>query len=177
MNQQFLLIIFFIISLGLQSCSNKNAGSETKRLSQNQVTEKLLNANKAAIEFENKQIAKLIDSSGWNMLETATGLRYEIIEKGNGPKAETGKIARFEYETKLLSGEIIYSSKQSGPKEFRIGSGGVESGLEEGILLLRVGDVARFVIPSFLAHGLSGDQDRIPPKATLIFKIKFIDLK
>jgi len=177
MNQQFLLIFFSIITLGLQSCSNKKGGGETKRLNQNQVTEKLLEANKATIEFENKQIAKLIDSSGWNMLETATGLRYEIIEKGNGSKAETGELALFEYETKLLNGEIIYSSKQSGPKEFRIGSGGVESGLEEGILLLRVGDVARFVIPSFLAHGLSGDQDRIPPKATLIYKIKLIDLK
>jgi len=137
----------------------------------------LLEANKAAIEVENKQIDKLIDSTGWNMLKTATGLRYEIIEHGNGPKAETGKIARFEYEIKLISGEIIYSSKQSGPKEFRIGSGGVESGLEEGILLLKSGDKAKFVIPSFLAHGLSGDQDRIPPKATLIYTVKLIDLK
>jgi len=170
------LIVFFIIMLGIISCSNKK-DVKPNTLNQDQVTEKLLEANKAAIEVENKQIDKLIDSSGWNMLKTATGLRYEIIEKGNGPKAETGKIARFEYEIKLISGEIIYSSKQSGPKEFRIGSGGVESGLEEGILLLKSGDKAKFVIPSFLAHGLSGDQDRIPPKATLIYTVKLIDLK
>lgn len=163
--------------LGFQSCSNKKNFIETNNLNQDQVTEKLLKANKAAIEFENKQIDKLIAGSGWNMPETATGLRYEIIEKGNGPKAETGKIARLEYETKLIDGKIIYSSDQKGPKEFRIGSGGVESGLEEGILLLQQGDRARFVIPSFLAHGLSGDQDRIPPKATLIYTIKLIDLK
>ena len=170
------LIVFFIIMLGIISCSNKK-DVKPNTLNQDQVTEKLLEANKAAIEVENKQIDKLIDSSGWNMLKTATGLRYEIIEQGNGPKAETGKIARFEYEIKLISGEIIYSSKQSGPKEFRIGSGGVESGLEEGILLLKSGDKAKFVIPSFLAHGLSGDQDRIPPKATLIYTVKLIDLK
>lgn len=177
MNQRFQLVIFLIITLGLMSCSNKKDGGKTKKLNQDQVTEKLLEANKAAVEFENNQIDKLIDSSGWKMDETATGLRYEIIEKGSGPKTETGKIARFEYEIKLISGEIIYSSKQSGPKEFRIGSGGVESGLEEGILLLSEGDKARFVIPSFLAHGLSGDQDKIPPKATLIYTIKLIDLK
>jgi len=171
------LITFVISILGLQSCNNKKNISETKNLNQDQVTEKLLDANKAAIEAENKQIDNLIDSLGWNMAETPTGLRYEIIDQGNGPKAETGKIARFEYELKLISGEIIYSSKQTGLKEFRIGSGGVESGLEEGILLLHAGDKARFVIPSFLAHGLSGDQDRIPLKATLIYTLKLIDLK
>jgi len=174
---RFHLILFFVLILGFQSCSYKKDDGETKRLNQDQVTEKLLKANKAAIEFENKQIDKLIDSSGWNMQVTATGLRYVIIENGNGAKAETGKLARLEYETKLITGEIVYSSLQKGPKEFRIGSGGVESGLEEGILLLRAGDKARFVIPSFLAHGLSGDQDKIPPKATLIYTVKLIDLK
>lgn len=177
MTGKFQQIIFLVIVLGLISCNNKNEVGETKSLRQDEVTEKLLEANIAAIEFENKQIDKLIDSSGWNMIKTATGLRYEIIEKGNGPQAETGKIARFEYEIKLLSGGIIYSSKKSGPKEFRIGSGGVESGLEEGILNLKAGDKARFVIPSYLAHGLSGDQDQIPPKATLMYTVKLIDLK
>ena len=163
--------------LVLYSCSNKKVANESGALSQRQVTERLLDANIAAIEVENNQIDKLIDSLGWNMNKSATGLRYEILEKGDGPKAEFGKMVRFEYETKLMNGEIIYSSIQSGPKEFKIGSGGVESGLEEGILLLNTGDKARLIIPSYLAHGLSGDQDRIPPKATLIYTIKLIDLK
>ncbi len=177
MSYRFQLILFFIIILGFHSCNYKKDSVNTKTLNQDQVTEKLLNANKVAIEFENKQIEKLIDSTGWNMKVTATGLRYEIIENGNGSKAETGKLARIGYETKLITGKIVYSSLQTGPKEFRIGSGGVESGLEEGILLLRAGDKARFVIPSFLAHGLSGDQDKIPPKSTLIYTVKLIDLK
>lgn len=177
MKQRFLLFIFFISMLGSQSCNNKKDVREPNRMNQEQVTEKLVEANIAAIKVENKQIEKLIDSSGWNMIKTATGLRYEIIEKGIGPKAEFGKIVSFEYETKLISGEIIYSSKKSGPKEFRIGSGGVESGLEEGMLLLREGDKARLVIPSYLAHGLSGDQDKIPPMATLIYTLKLIELK
>ena len=148
-----------------------------KSLSQDQVTEKLMEVNKMALQTENKQIEKLIDSSGWNMQKSATGLRFEIIEKGKGAKAENGKLIRFEYEVKLLAGDIVYSSDRSGLKEFRIGSGGVESGLEEGILMLKVGDKARFVIPSYLAHGLSGDQDKIPPKATLIYTVKLIELK
>jgi len=164
------------ILFGIVSCQNKRTGGGTKDLNQEQVTEKLVEANKAAVKLENEQIDKLISSSGWNMLETPTGLRYQILEKGNGPKATFGKLVRFDYEVRLISGELIYSSTQTGPKEFRIGSGGVESGLEEGILLLRTGDQARLIIPSYLAHGLAGDQDRIPPKATLIYTLKLIDL-
>jgi len=171
------LVIPLFLLLCIVGCQNKKDAVETKKLTQNQVTEKLLDANKSSIELENTQIDKLIKSSGWEMIETPTGLRYQILEKGNGPKTSPGKLVRFEYEVKLFSGELIYSSAQSGPKEFSIGSGGVESGLEEGILILRVGDKARLVIPSYLAHGLSGDQNKIPPKATLIYSLKLIDLK
>jgi len=174
---RFRIIMSLGFVLGLISCHNNKDVGETKKLSQEQLTEKLVAANKNSIEIENKQIDTLILSSGWNMLTTSTGLRYQVLEKGNGVKTASGKIVRFDYEVKLISGELIYSSLKTGPKEFRIGSGGVESGLEEGILLLSVGDKVRFIIPSYLAHGLSGDQNLIPPKSTLIYTIKLISLK
>jgi FKBP-type peptidyl-prolyl cis-trans isomerase len=170
-------MLLLFIALSFNSCIKKPHPDETRKYSHHQVTEKLLNANKAAIEFENDQIDKLILSSGWKMQKTATGLRYQIIEVGKGERVSTGKVVRFEYEVKLFSGEIIYSSKSSGLKEFRVGSGGVETGLEEGILLLRVGDKVRFIIPSYLAHGLSGDQDKVPPRASLIYTLKLIEFK
>ena len=171
-------ILFIFSSLfGLISCHHKNEVVVNPSLTREQVTEKLLAANKATIEFENSQIDKMIDSLHWDMQKTSTGLRYQILETGNGPKVTTGKIARFEYEVKLFSGEMVYTSVKTGPKEFKIGSGGVESGLEEAMLLLRTGDKARLIIPSYLAHGLSGDQDKIPPKATLFYTLKLIDLK
>jgi len=177
MINKFQLFFLLFLALCILACHHKKDEVEANKLNQKQVTDKLLDANKAAIEIENTQIDKLIKSSGWKMLETPTGLRYQIIEKGNGKKTSFGKLVRFEYEVKLFSGLLIYSSMKSGPKEFSIGSGGVESGLEEGILLLRVGDKARFIIPSYLAHGLLGDQNRVPPKATLIYTLKLIDLK
>jgi FKBP-type peptidyl-prolyl cis-trans isomerase FkpA len=173
----FRFILFLFVAAGLISCKNRPNDGETKNLSPDQLNEKLLEAYKTTVEFENKQIDKLITNSGWNMIETPTGLRYQILEKGNGPKITAGKFVQFEFEVKLINKETIYSSEQTGLKEFKVGSGGVESGLEEGILLLRVGDKARFIIPSYLAHGLSGDQDKIPPKATLIYTLKLIDFK
>ena len=171
------LIIYFLTGIALISCRDNKDASTKKILTQEQVTEKLLEGNKAAIEFENEQINKYILLNGWNMIKTETGLRYQVIEKGEGAKTAVGKRVQFEYEVKLLSGETIYSSEKTGIKEFALGSGGVESGLEEGMLLLKVGDKARFIIPSYLAHGLSGDQDQIPAKSTLIYTVKLIDLK
>jgi FKBP-type peptidyl-prolyl cis-trans isomerase len=177
MNYKVGLNICFFVAFILSSCSNKKEGVTTQSLDQKQITEKLVEANIAAIKAENLQIDKLIVSKRWKMSETPTGLRYQIIENGNGNNASLSKQVRFEYDVKLISGEEVYSSAKTGPKEFRLGSGGVESGLEEGILLLKLGDKARFIIPSYLAHGLSGDQDKIPPKATLIYTIKIIDLE
>ena len=78
---------------------------------------------------------------------------------------------------RLLNGETIYRSENKGIKEFLIGKGGVESGLEEGILLLHQGDKARFIIPSHLAFGLLGDSDKIPEKASLVYDVELIKIK
>ena len=110
------------------------------------------------------------------MEQSNTGLRYFIYKHGKGLPAEEGKIATLNYEIKLLTGEVCYTSKELGPKQFLIGKGGVETGLEEGILLLKEGDRAKFIIPSHLAFGLLGDSEKIPAKATLVYDVELIEL-
>ncbi len=173
----FLFLAFVCCVISITTGCDSSPKKTKKILSQEQVTERLLEANKAAIKAEDEHIDKYIAINKREFNKTGTGLRYTITEKGSGEKAMAGRIAVFDYEVKLINGESIYSSKQSGAKEFRLGSGGVESGLEEGMLLLRVGDKATFIIPSYLAHGLAGDQDKIPQKATLIYTVKLIDLQ
>ncbi len=107
------------------------------------------------------------------MKESGTGLRYQILVKGKGHKAHTGQIAKIRYSVELFSGKKIYS----GTKLFKIGYGGVENGLEEGILLLKTGEEARFILPSHLAYGLSGDGNKVPPHTPLIYYVKLLELK
>jgi FKBP-type peptidyl-prolyl cis-trans isomerase len=52
----------------------------------------------------------------------------------------------------------------------------VISGWDEGIQLLKVGDKARFVIPSELAYGSRGAGGVIPPNATLIFDVELMNV-
>jgi FKBP-type peptidyl-prolyl cis-trans isomerase len=109
--------------------------------------------------------------------KTSSGLRYKIIQKGDGPKAEKGKTVAVHYEGSLESGQVFdssYSRKQ--PIEFPLGMGQVIPGWDEGISLLQVGDKARFVIPSELAYGSRGAGGVIPPNATLIFDVELVSV-
>jgi FKBP-type peptidyl-prolyl cis-trans isomerase len=110
--------------------------------------------------------------------KTESGLRFKMIQKGSGKQAENGKTVSVHYEGSLENGKVFDSSyPRKKPIEFRLGQGQVIEGWDEGIALLKVGDKARFVIPSYLAYGTSGAGGIIPPNATLIFDVELMDVK
>jgi peptidyl-prolyl cis-trans isomerase A (cyclophilin A) len=110
--------------------------------------------------------------------KTESGLRYQFIQKGDGKQAEKGKTVSVHYEGSLENGKVFDSSyPRKKPIEFKLGIGQVIEGWDEGIALLKVGDKARFVIPSDLAYGPSGAGGVIPPNATLIFDVELMDVK
>jgi len=110
--------------------------------------------------------------------KTESGLRYKMIQKGNGKKAENGKTVSVHYTGQLEDGKVFDSSyPRKKPIEFPLGRGNVIEGWDEGIALLQVGDKARFVIPSHLGYGSRGAGGAIPPNATLIFDVELMDVK
>ncbi len=110
--------------------------------------------------------------------KTPSGLRYKIIQKGSGKKAEKNKTVSVHYEGSLENGKVFDSSySRKKPIEFPLGQGNVIEGWDEGIALLQVGDKARFVIPSHLGYGAQGAGGVIPPNATLIFDVELMDVK
>tara|TARA_R110000751_G_scaffold105046_4_gene200906 strand:+ start:129581 stop:130513 length:933 start_codon:yes stop_codon:yes gene_type:complete len=110
--------------------------------------------------------------------ETKSGLRYQIIQKGNGKKAEKGNQVSVHYKGQLADGTVFDSSyKRNQPLDFQVGVGQVISGWDEGIQLLQVGDKARFVIPSDLGYGSRGAGGAIPPDAVLVFDVELVDVK
>ncbi|WBU89548.1 peptidylprolyl isomerase [Cellulophaga omnivescoria] len=133
--------------------------------------EKRLAEEKAQAEAQMEKLAAGFDA-------TESGLRYKIIQKGNGAKAESGKTVSVHYEGSLVTGQIFDSSyKRNQPIDFQLGVGQVIPGWDEGIALLQIGDKARFVIPSHLAYGSAGAGGVIPPNATLIFDVELMDVK
>ena len=130
-------------------------------------------------EAEEKAKQKeLLDKVAVGYNETNSGLRYKILQEGNGKQATKGATVSVHYKGQLLDGTIFDSSyKRKQPIDFAIGVGQVIPGWDEGIQLLKVGDKARLVIPSNLAYGSSGAGGVIPPDATLIFDVELMDVK
>lgn len=158
----------------LNSCGNNN---DNKLYELNAPDEtQLVKANKHITRTENELINDFISRYNWKMIETGSGLRYMIYKKTEEIKAQTNMIAQICFEVRLLDGTLIYSSKTLGNKEFVIGRGGIESGLEEGILYMKKGEKAKFILPSHLAFGLVGDGKKIPSRATLVYDIELLNL-
>ena len=128
---------------------------------------------------EAKQAAEAeLDKLATGFNKTESGLRYQIIQNGNGAKAEKGKNVSVHYKGQLADGTVFDSSyKRNQPIDFPVGVGQVISGWDEGIQLLKVGDKARFVIPSHLGYGSRGAGGVIPPNATLIFDVELMNVK
>jgi len=167
-------LLFLMVVLLFTAACNTFQGNQNKNKPEKPLTEKeLIALNRRLMRREKKQINDFIRLQHWKMKETGTGLRYEILKHGTGKRAKTGEIAVIRYQVKLFDGEKVYS----GIKTFKIGYGNVESGLEEGILLLKQGDVARFILPSHLAYGLSGDGNKIPPHVPIIYHVDLLKLK
>ena len=119
-----------------------------------------------------------LDKLATGFSKTDSGLRYQIIQKGDGKSAEKGKTVSVHYKGQLADGTVFDSSyKRNQPLDFTVGVGQVIPGWDEGIGLLQVGDKARLVIPSDLGYGSRGAGGVIPPDATLVFDVELMDVK
>lgn len=113
----------------------------------------------------------------WKVEETGSGLRYYIYKNGDGPMAESGMTAKVRFKITLLTGETCYQTEGEEAESFKIDKSEIESGVQEGIKKMRVGDKAKLIIPSHLGHGLAGDFDKIPPLTTIVVDLELISLK
>ena len=169
-------LILLFISLVFASCDDASNNSKRK-IDKEKLDKELVALNKANIEVEDRQIDDYLNRRGWNFERTKSGLRYFIYQKGLGQMPYSGGSVVIDYEISLIRGEVLYSSKELGPKVFVVDKSEEPSGLQEAIKLLKVGDKAKLVVPSYLAYGLLGDDNKIPTKATLFYDIYLKEIR
>jgi len=163
-----------MLIISFTQCRNEEPGRSGQDVTG--LKEPLIKANQEVVREENGQIDDFVKRYRWNMEKTSTGIRYIIIKHGIGPKTQAGKTVKLSYTLTLLTGDTVYSALKDGPIIFEVGKGQVITGLEEAILLLHVGDHAKIIIPSHLAYGLIGDQNKIRHKASLVYDLEFISM-
>jgi FKBP-type peptidyl-prolyl cis-trans isomerase FklB len=106
---------------------------------------------------------------------TASGLQYEVLKTGSGPKPTTTNTVKVHYHGTLIDGTVFDSSVQRNePIEFPLT--GVIQGWVEALQMMSVGDKWKLTIPPAIAYGPRGKGD-IPPNAVLIFEVELLGIK
>jgi FKBP-type peptidyl-prolyl cis-trans isomerase FkpA len=173
------LFFIFIFLVFLSACKDKTTTGFVIKPTQEQVEEEtsLMRGNRKMITLESEEIDLFIKRYGWNMTKTATGLRYEVLKQGKGKLLKEGEEVEIKFITQFLTGDTVYTSQKYGNKVFTINKTDEIVALHEAMFLLKKGAIARLIIPSHLAYGISGDGDRIIGQHSLVMHIELLNTK
>jgi len=130
--------------------------------------------NRYLIQKDKERIQNYIARKNLNMTESPTGLWYQIIKPGEGVRLTDSDKIIMEYDCSLLDGTKCYSSENQGPRELILGRSNMEPGLNEGLRLLKPGAEAVFILPPYMAYGLTGDGKKIPSRAVIVYYITIL---
>lgn len=175
MNRHFFILSGIILLWISTFVSCHSESKELQKPTIDNLDEKILNANKLIVKDEAKDIELLLKRYGWEMQSSGSGLYYEITDKKEGNKLlQKGDKVEINYSISLINGKEVYNSKKDGIKTIVIEQSDEPAGLHELLKLMRIGEKAKAIMPSHLAYGILGDNDKIPPYATLIYRIEII---
>tara|TARA_R110001583_G_scaffold193153_1_gene360877 strand:- start:5837 stop:6310 length:474 start_codon:yes stop_codon:yes gene_type:complete len=111
-----------------------------------------------------------------DVIETASGLQYQLLERGNGTENPTANSkVTVHYHGTLLDGTVFDSSVDR-DKPISFGLNQVISGWTEGVQLMVVGDKFKFFIPSTLGYGDKA-AGKIAPGSLLTFEVTLLEVQ
>jgi len=104
------------------------------------------------------------------------GIMKRIIEEGAGDTPTPGNEVEVHYVGRLLDGNVFDSSRARNEHfKFKVGTGQVIKGWDEGIVTMKRGEVAILTCTAEYAYGPAGSPPKIPPNATLDFEVEMFD--
>lgn len=109
------------------------------------------------------------------VITTASGLQYEVIKMGTGPKPTAESTVKVHYAGTLIDGTQFDSSiERNEPAQFPVS--GVIAGWTEALQLMPVGSKFKLVLPESVAYGANGAGEVIKPFSTLVFEVELLEI-
>jgi len=163
---------------GIKDLIEKDKTDITMEEAQQVIQTAIMAAMEKAAEENAKAEKAFFDENGKKagIKSTASGLQYEVITEGTGPKPLATDTVRVDYVGTFIDGEVFDSSIESGePAVFPVNM--VIPGWVEAIQLMPVGSKYKLYIPSALAYGAEGSQGGIEPNTVLIFEVELLAIE
>ncbi len=171
-------LLYYSLVLFITFSACKRDASTDKQLPEEKEIKQFIQVkNKENIRIEDQQIDDYLNRRNWIFQKTKTGIRYQFYRKGGGLQPQIGQVVELEYSLQLIRGEEIFDSKKDGLLTFTVDKEDVPAGLNEFVKMMHVGDKAKLIVPSYLGYGATGDDDKIPPRATLIYDLELKQVK
>jgi FKBP-type peptidyl-prolyl cis-trans isomerase len=162
---------------GIEAFFNKTMEAEDKKKAERAVV---------LLAEESKTIEAYLKEKGLNGTKTASGLYYVIEREGTGETTTPNTTMYVDYAGYLLDGTLFDTSipeiakannifneqRPYEPLPVNVGMGQVIPGWDEGLLLLKKGSKAKFIIPSPLGYGENGAGSSIPANSILVFDVE-----
>lgn len=162
------LILSFLVGGVFSSC-NDTPVIEVETQNTDPYKENMINANKYIEQSENTQIESYLSRRGWKMKQLHNGSYIDEYQVGAGSAIEYEDTITISYSVSSLNGSVFYSNVE---ETVVIGKHQPNVGLDCALQGLHRGSSARVILPSSLAYGVLGDNDRIPSRAVLVYDLK-----
>ncbi|MDR2886654.1 MAG: FKBP-type peptidyl-prolyl cis-trans isomerase [Bacteroidales bacterium] len=153
---------YFIVAMNMRRQAQQQAAMDAYRAE-----------HKEYIEQQEKFLADNKTKPG--VTTTASGLQYEVIKMGNGPKPTMANSVKAHYVGTLIDGtEFDSSLKNNQPVEFAVQ--GVIPGWTEALQLMPTGSKFKLYVPENLGYGAQARGDIIKPYSALIFEVELLEI-
>ncbi len=166
----------FVICLFSTFCTENQEKNLLKKPHIN-IEETLIKINRQLVKENVEKMKNFAKEKKWNMQSTERGAMFEIYKMTKNQLIRSGNVVHFKYSLSLLDGTFCYSSDSLGIKTIKLGQGNAEAGLEEVFEKLCEGEKAHIIIPPYLAYGTSGDNNKIPPLAMLVYDVEIVKVE
>jgi len=166
------LVIIGFVFLGV-SCENPVPRNPVNKPVKSDISTQI-QQNKLLYKLQDKAFRQYIkENKNIHFKSSQKGFWYAIINENNKSHyyPKMGDDIVFNYEISDLNNNIIYSKKEVGLQKYKVDKQEIISGLQEGLKLVKEGETAVFLMPSFKAFGVLGDRNKIKTNQPLIYTV------
>jgi FKBP-type peptidyl-prolyl cis-trans isomerase len=157
-------LVFFVLLHG--QCGRSEQAPYAPVISQE--NRRLQEVNRYLSEKEQDIMQSYVNRQRLDMKQSGLGYFYQMVEEGRGEKISIDDVARLHGSIFLIDGTPCYSYSERNPLEVKVGSFSGITVLNTALIGVRQGSHLRLVVPAYLAFGLLGDGDKVPPRSSLV---------